>query len=346
MARILATLLAALLSTALLACGRDTTQPETALSWTAVSAGILHTCAIRSDGEGYCWGANQAAQLGSVGTRGPTAISGGHAWKAIAAGESFTCGISTGGQTYCWGDNFRGQLGVGVVDGSVWENRRTPTRVAGNHQFSALAAGEEYTCAASTAGEVYCWGDGFTRGNGAVPERVNTSMSVASLVTGGTGGRSHECGMVGTDVYCWGFNASGQVGGGFANGAEVSYHSDPVRVQAPAGVVFRGLTAGGGPWHLGYTGHTCALSAEGDAYCWGDNRYGQLADGSTVSRPAPVPVGGGLKFTSLSAGGNHTCGITRNGDLYCWGDARAGQLGGRSGTGGYSSSPVAVPVPR
>lgn len=383
----------ALLAIALTGCGREgpTRPPETTLSWTAVSAGKLHTCAIRSDGKGYCWGGNQAGQLGSAGAAtGPAAITGGLAWKTIVAGESFSCGISTGGQTYCWGgmqsrmygdpnprpvegdpgfrvlsagsthvcgiaateasycwgDNFRAQLGIGVIGNTIHQNRSAPTRVAGNHLFGTIAAGDEYTCASSAAGEPYCWGGGSSSRHELGPQRANVPLSIGSLVTGGTSSRNHECGAVGSDVYCWGFNESGQVGGGFRSDVGASYRSPPVRVQAPAGVVFHGLTAGGGPWYNGFTGHTCALSAEDDAYCWGDNRFGQLGDGSTTSRPAPVPVGGGFKFASLSAGGNHTCGITRKGELYCWGDAQVGQLGnGRSGAGAHSPIPVAVPIP-
>lgn len=302
-------------------------------------AGDSFTCGITTGGQTYCWGDMEWHLMGDA---NPKPVASDPGFRMLSAGSTHVCGISITGASYCWGSNFRGQLGIGLIEGVAWGNSNTPTLVAGNHLFSTFAAGDGYTCALSTAGEVYCWGGG-TSGSDAVPRRTDISLSVASLVTGGTHSGNHECGLVGIDVYCWGFNESGQVGGGFTS----DYTTTPVRVQAPAGVVFHGLTAGGGPSYLGRTGHTCALAAEGDAYCWGENRYGQLADGSTISRPVPTPVSGGLKFSSLSAGGNHTCGITQNGDLYCWGDAHAGQLGdGRSGEGVYSSIPVAIPIPK
>src|SRR6266566_2009661 len=76
--------------------------------------------------------------------------------------------------------------------------------------------------------------------------------------------------------------------------------------------------------------HTCGLSTSRAAYCWGDDVFGQLGDGSTSSpwyRPSPAPVAGGLRFTMLSAGVWHTCGVTTGGAAYCWGDNQNGQLG-------------------
>jgi alpha-tubulin suppressor-like RCC1 family protein len=69
---------------------------------------------------------------------------------------------------------------------------------------------------------------------------------------------------------------------------------------------------------VGYQ-HNCALTAQGKAYCWGYNNYGQLGTGDTNNAMVAVPVIGGLKFTSISAGSVHTCAITTKGKAYCWG---------------------------
>ncbi|HUR95293.1 MAG TPA: hypothetical protein VMY76_11955 [Gemmatimonadales bacterium] len=71
--------------------------------------------------------------------------------------------------------------------------------------------------------------------------------------------------------------------------------------------------------------HTCALTADGDTWCWGANQDGPLGDGTTTPRSTPAPVTGGQKFTSLTAGVVHTCGLTAAGAAYCWGSA--GQVG-------------------
>jgi alpha-tubulin suppressor-like RCC1 family protein len=64
---------------------------------------------------------------------------------------------------------------------------------------------------------------------------------------------------------------------------------------------------------------SCALTATGQAYCWGDNTRGQLGDGTLTSRTFPAPAAGALRFASLSVGGSHACGVTADGSGYCWG---------------------------
>jgi alpha-tubulin suppressor-like RCC1 family protein len=82
--------------------------------------------------------------------------------------------------------------------------------------------------------------------------------------------------------------------------------------------------------------HACGLTASGEGYCWGLNADGQLGNGAITAvnegESAPVAIGGGLRFVSLSAGERHTCGVTAGGDGYCWGDNSAGQVGGGSFT--------------
>lgn len=74
-------------------------------------------------------------------------------------------------------------------------------------------------------------------------------------------------------------------------------------------------------------GHSCALVANSELYCWGDNRYGQLGDGSQRSRQAAGPVRGSSALVAVSSGKGHTCAIDRRAQLWCWGDNRFGQLG-------------------
>jgi alpha-tubulin suppressor-like RCC1 family protein len=107
---------------------------------------------------------------------------------------------------------------------------------------------------------------------------------------------------------------------------------------APASPVFRSVSTG----FL----HTCAVARGGAMFCWGENRLGALGNGQRdTNRLVPVPVGGGLSFATVSAGGEdsgHTCGITPGGAGYCWGNATLGRLGdGVNGIGG-AVAPQAV----
>jgi alpha-tubulin suppressor-like RCC1 family protein len=85
----------------------------------------------------------------------------------------------------------------------------------------------------------------------------------------------------------------------------------------------------------------CGVTATGAAYCWGNNEFGQLGNGSDKDSDTPVPVSGRLNFKSVSAAvGGHACGITTTGAAYCWGLNESGQLG--NGTKKNSNVPAAV----
>src|SRR6266516_4352386 len=87
------------------------------------------------------------------------------------------------------------------------------------------------------------------------------------------------------------------------------------------------------------TYQTCGVTLSSAAYCWGDNTFGQLGNGTTTFSTTPVAVSGGLAFAAVSAG-YHTCGVTLSSAAYCWGYNLVGQLG--NGTTTNSDVPVAV----
>jgi alpha-tubulin suppressor-like RCC1 family protein len=155
--------------------------------------------------------------------------------------------------------------------------------------------------------------------------------------------RDHTCALTpdGT-AYCWGSGGDGQLGNGinrFTPGIVTADSPTPVAVIG--GIKFASISAGG-------SSHTCGLTSNGSAYCWGFGDQGQLGSGSlTLPAPSsatPVSVVGGLTFKSISAGGatshGHTCGITTTDDAYCWGFGLHGQLG--NGSTISTATPVLV----
>ncbi len=86
--------------------------------------------------------------------------------------------------------------------------------------------------------------------------------------------------------------------------------------------------------------HTCGVTSDHRAFCWGQNHAGQLGDGTTHNDSTPVAVAGGLHFLQVSAGVSHSCGVTTDNRAYCWGQNNFGKLG--NGTLTSSLRPVAV----
>ena len=276
--------------------------------------------------------------VGNLLTRqGSATVMGDMEWSfsQIASGNAHTCALTTTGQAYCWGINQYGQLGNNSTTGS-----RIPVAVQmpAGVSFQYIASGNAHTCALTTTGQAYCWGQG---GSGQLGNNsaTNSSTPVAVQMPAGVSFQSIAAGIIHTcalttegKAYCWGQGGSGRLGNNSATNS-----STPVAVQMPAGVSFQSITANGS--------HTCALTAGGKAYCWGWNSQGQLGNNSTTnpSTPVAVQMPAGVSFQSITASYYHTCALTTTGQAYCWGLNSQGQLGNNSTTG--SRIPVAVQMP-
>ena len=167
---------------------------------------------------------------------------------------------------------------------------------------------------------------------GASPQAGRTPTAVFALTSVAAGG-FNSCGVAsGGAAYCWGSNASGQLG----DGSSAAVSAVPSAVLG--GISFVAVSPGGG--------YTCGLTKSGQAYCWGASSafsyVSPLGRGDSPTDPQlPGPVLGGLTFTAITAGPSTACGLTRDGQAYCWGR----NLNGEMGTGAAIGADVFTPAP-
>jgi alpha-tubulin suppressor-like RCC1 family protein len=294
-----------------------------------VSAGDGHACARTKTAAVWCWGSNEAGELGDGTNKlrlAPVAVPSLQSGVvSISAGADHTCAVTDAGAAKCWGDNSQGQLGDGTQ-----QSRATPVDVAGlGSGVAAISASDFHTCALTTAGGVKCWGynEEGELGNGTTtPSLVPVDVTgLGSGVTAISTGFLHTCALTQAgDVLCWGFNRERELGDG-----TTTDRNTPVPV----------VGLGGGNTAVGGAG--CALTSGGGVKCWGDNADGALGDGTREPRSGVVDVRGlASGVTAVTADLGHACAVTAAGAARCWGDGSFGALG--NGKFRISTTPVAV----
>ncbi len=254
-----------------------------------IDAGYQHVCVRKTNPLVACWGSNAQGQLGVMPDGNvhatPLNVSGLTSAKQVSAGGGHTCVVEalTGDNVLCWGANGSGQLGQTPGSGDF-----TPKAISGL-AGSLVAVGKNSSCAV-VAGAVDCWG---ANGSGQLGDGTNTdrympgqidkvahadmlALSRSDPLDPDPG--PHACALSGGEVWCWGADADGEVGNVSA--------MPPVRAPVKASLG-KSATAVA----VGYT-HTCAVLEDATIWCWGGNTFGQLGDGTSMQRNAPVRVHG------------------------------------------------------
>jgi len=250
----------------------------------AASAGYDHTLLLRADGRVLSFGCNHAGQLGRPGAAPPMtplAIVPGLAANivAVAAGDAYSLALDANGDVWSWGR-------VNPADRSAAGFSPTPVRVAGLSNVVAIAAAKEHALALRRDGAVLAWGSNRNGklGDGTEVDRIaaTPTLLVAQITAIAAGGESSLALRSDGTVLSWGINETGQLGSGSAS---PGYRPTPAAVVGLANIV--AISCGAGA-----LGHSLALDRNGAVWAWGHNNAGQLGDGTTTARLAPVAVTG------------------------------------------------------
>ncbi|MFF6774075.1 RCC1-like domain-containing protein [Streptomyces sp. NPDC012637] len=336
-----------------------------------IDAGVNHSVSLRTDGTVWTWGLNTAGQLGdgtntasnrpvqvcAPGETAPCAEPLGNV-VAVAAGAHHSLALRSDGSVVAWGDNEYGQLGDGTT-----VDRNTPVQVCARAQsapcsgflsdVTSLDAGSWHSLAVHLDGTVSSWGlnssgqlgDGSDVFQRATPVQVALTGQAGSVAGGG----SHSLALMrDSTVRGWGHNFFGQVG----DGTTTTTYNQPRQVCAPGQTApcsdfldeVNEISAGGS--------HSVAWRFDQTAVGWGDNRFGQLGDGTFDHQQNPVPVrvcapGQTAPCTGflgpvykITAGGDSTLAVLGDLTAVGWGSNSVGQLG--DGTTADRSTPVRV----
>ncbi|HUB35463.1 MAG TPA: IPT/TIG domain-containing protein [Solirubrobacteraceae bacterium] len=276
----------------------------------AIAAGEHFSLALLSDGTVMAWGSNESGQLGSgnfVDSDVPVAVKGLGGVTAIAAGGEHALALLANGTVDAWGDNELGELGNGKTGRSD-----VPVAVKGITSATAVAAGGEHSLALLANGTVQAWGgDEYCQlGYRAVkiyeeeeeiieePEEephsdVPVPVEGLSGVRALAAGSRHSLALLsGGGVMAWGGGAMGQLG----DGATPTCQPAAVAVSDLTGV--SAIAAGGES--------SMALLADGAVMSWGQDKSGQLGDGSFGGlSDVPVAVSGLVQVVGIAAGDAH-----------------------------------------
>jgi len=338
-------------------------------------------CALKENGTAWCWGNNSTGGLGDGTTTdraNPVAVCRTGAGSecnpltnivSIAAGLH-SCAVLADGTVRCWGQNSNGEVGDGTQTGDTCDFavcRLTPTPVCtagtnctGAQMLSdvvAVTVGAGHTCALLASSHVKCWGrnDFGQAGIGTTGAPVLHPTEVCASGTGGTcvsltgvygiaAGTDYTCAVMGDGhVKCWGYSSEGGVG----DGAGSSMKTNPVDVcVSGSGAGCAGgaaltdavaISAGGS--------NTCALVADGTAYCWGLADKGAIGHGSLTGAGCSgacepnarkvCATGSGLtcngdpltSLVAINTGYGVSCALGDNDVLKCWGNDQMAGIG-------------------
>ncbi|GFH62024.1 hypothetical protein CTEN210_18500 [Chaetoceros tenuissimus] len=286
-----------------------------------VVTGYDHTCTLFDDKSVWCNGSNGYGQLGdtsSANSATPVQVKEGNAALAdvtdIESGAYHNCAIKSSGAIYCWGFNTDGQLSLnGIMNGGT-----DATKV------SKMALSMSSTCVVTLnlSTSVTCVGFGFSSTS------TSTAIDLGSNAAKITAGSTHFCALLDVEskAKCWGTNHAGQRGIGSSDYNPLfdsaEYVLDSSSVSPLSGIA---------DINAGYSS-TCLVLSNGNAMCFGNNKYYQLGignGGNKVMSPTNVPIAlvSGKTLVSVYVGEQTGHAVFNDDSVYSWGTNYGGTFG-------------------
>ena len=304
-----------------------------------VEVGSDVACTVLESGRLFCWGRGGYVGDGtyedrSIATEVITNDNDVMVSKVVI-GSSHACALISNGSVMCWGQEYEGKLGDGVERGT-WDVANTPNYTSplpDGRLAVDIGVSTSSTCAVLDNGSISCWGFAHHTlfGNEGIANQPNPGYSfgegiaVRSITTYGGNERGYMSGMCvilsNDTVSC--FSRTGFL--------KESYSFSP---HTPVMVAIGAK-------------HACALLSDSSLRCWGDNKFGQIGDGTWESKESPFTIQGFDNqdpIISISAGIAITCAVTSSGNAYCWGSNSLGAIGDGTAHGLYEKPVMIDPL--
>ena len=201
--------------------------------------------------------------------------------ESISSDSWCEAAITEDGDLYCWGYNGNGQVGNGTT-----EDQLNPIKVLSNVE-SVLFSNYFSVSAITENGDLYCWGYNLHGQVGNGTTEVQTKpikvLSDVKTIFYSYGNCNSVLAIVENgDLYCWGYNFSGEVGNGTIEDQII-----PVKVLSSVKTV---SISSYRSFHRSSSFSVSAITENGDLYCWGGNKHGQIGNGTTKDRLTPVKI--------------------------------------------------------
>jgi len=305
--------------------------PERVVGLTDIVA-IDHTCALDKDGAMWCWGygpflnreSPRYERRANSTEVTPLKLPIPPATK-MALGPFAACAVVAEG-VLCWGANYYGQLSATAPVYSEAPLEPSLVALPPGAPIRDLFIGNA-SFVVREDGTTVSWGDNppLGRVSPVTPDHVPEPMDLSNISYIDVAG-ANACAVAGGIPYCWGVVTGKRPGMSQpANKSLDRALPEPVVVPEP---VLRIATTAAVENHVTVSApRWCACGASGAVYCWGNNVYGQVGDGTkdyafeAVKVPLPGPA------AQVKTTVDTTCALLTSGDVYCWGADTYGQLG-------------------